>query len=150
MSNERRAPMANTVTVTNGNRALIQNLYDSVIERNDMDEFLSYLNDDLVVHEPPCLPYGGTYRGKDALLSVIPQIAQIIDLSTIEVDYLVADGDRVIAVIRAAGVERGTHVHLAEESRILDGEVVEMRVYCFDHPSLPRAGLNGAGTSNVG
>jgi ketosteroid isomerase-like protein len=142
--------MAQTATLTDGNRTLIQNLYDSVIERNDMDEFASYLSDDLVVHEPPCLPYGGTYRGKEALFNLIPTIAQIIDLSTLEVDHLTADGDRVIAIIRAAGIERGTHVHLAEESRILDGEVVEMRVYCFDHPSLPRAGLTGAGRSNVG
>jgi ketosteroid isomerase-like protein len=138
-----------TTSVTNDNRALIQNLYNSMIERNDMEEFLSYLSDDLVIHEPPCLPYGGDYLGKEALVNLVPKIGQIIDLSTIEVEYLIADGDHVMAIVGAAGIEDGTHLRVAEESRILDGKVVEMRVYCFDHPSLARPGLNGTGRSHV-
>ena len=135
---------AQTTTLTDANRTIIERLYSSMTERYDFEEFLSYLSDDLIVHEPLCLPYGGDYYGKDALLNLVPSIAEIINLSTLRLDYVVADGDRVMAVIRAAGFESGTNLHLIEESRILDGKVVEMRVYCFDHPSLsPRLPLNG-------
>lgn len=126
-----------TTSLTERNRAIVQALY-AAGTRGDVEELLSYLAEDIVVHEPPFLPYGATYSGRDAFLPMFAEIARHLDVSTITIEHLIADRDHVIAVLRIPDRATGRDTVLAEHSTLRDGRVVEMRIFYFDPQSLIR------------
>jgi ketosteroid isomerase-like protein len=127
--------MAVATSLTEQNRAVIQALYDAGA-RGDVPELLSYLADDIVVHEPEYLPYGGRYVGQEAFLAIFAQINEHLDLSAITLDHLVADNEHVIGVLRIPDRATGQNTVLAEQSTLRDGKVIDMQVFYFDPQSM--------------
>jgi ketosteroid isomerase-like protein len=117
------------------NRALMADMYASAVA-GDFPAVLACLADDLVVHEPGYLPYGGVYRGVEAFAAMIPKVMERLDLAAMTVDRLIAEGDRVFGVIRMPDRRTGDDILLAEESLIRDGKVVEITVYYNDAQSM--------------
>jgi uncharacterized protein len=117
-----------TTTLTDANRALMAGLYDAAVA-GDFEAVLACLDPDVVVHEPHFLPYGGTYNGIDAFAAMIPKVLEVFDLPSMKVDRLIADGDRVIGIIRMPDRANGEDVLLAEESVIRDEKIVEINVF---------------------
>ena len=117
------------------NRQIVVDFYAAGV-RGDLEAFMSYLADDFVLYEPPFLPYGGTYRGKQAMLEGFGKIGEYLDVSGLEVDHLVADGEHVIGILRAPDRATGELVLIAEESTLRDGRIVEMRVFFHEGRSL--------------
>ena len=130
---------------TEKNRSLIGEMY-SAAKRGDLEAFFAPISPDIVVAEPPFLPYGGTYRGIDGLRSLFAQVTQILDLPNLTVDHLVADGDHVLGLIRVPIVGQDSDVTLAELSIIRDGKVAEMRIYFHRAGTL---GLRSPATRSV-
>jgi uncharacterized protein len=122
-------------SLTDQSRAVAEKIYSAAV-RGDMKEVLSYLHDDVVVSEPDYLPYGGKYVGKDGLLQLLRDMQQYVAVSKISVDYLVADGERVIAIIRIPDVKTGRLTCAAEELTMRDGRVSEIRLYFHDTQSM--------------
>jgi hypothetical protein len=120
---------------TEENRRLMQALYDAV-SAGDLDGVLNRLADDVVIREPAFLPYGGEYRGKELFGELVGKIAKTYDMTQIRADYLVADGERVIGLLRMPDLATGEDVLVAEESVIRDGKVVQMTVFVHDAQSL--------------
>ena len=121
--------------LTEQNRRLMQGIYDAV-SAGDLDGVFNRLADDVVIREPEFLPYGGVYRGKEHFGDVVGKIAKTYDMTQIKADYIVADGERVIGVLRMPDLATGEDVLVAEESIIRDGKVVQMTVFVHDAQSL--------------
>jgi uncharacterized protein len=121
--------------LTEQNRRLMQAIYDAV-SAGDLGGVLDRLADDVVIREPEFLPYGGVYRGKERFGDVVGKIAKTYDMTQIKADYIVADGERVIGVLRMPDLATGEDVLVAEESVIRDGKVVQMTVFVHDAQSL--------------
>ena len=121
--------------LTEQNRRLMQAIYDAV-SAGDLAGVFNRLADDVVIREPEFLPYGGVYRGKEHFGDVVGKIAKTYDMTRIRADYIVADGERVIGVLRMPDLATGEDVLVAEESVIRDGKVVQMTVFVHDAQSL--------------
>ena len=126
------------MAMSTDNKRIVQDAYDGM-RGGDVQAFLGALDDEIVVHEPDCLPYGGVTRGLREFLAVLPKAGAVLDASKLEVEELVADGDSVVAIIRI-GVRGGPDdVRLAEHWRLCDGKAVELRVFWFDPSLVPAA-----------
>jgi hypothetical protein len=117
------------------NRQIVVDFYAAGV-RGDLEAFVSYMSDDFVLYEPPFLPYGGAYHGKQAMLEGFAKIGEYLDVSGLEVDHLVADGEHVIGILRAPDRATGELVLIAEESTLRRGKIVEMRVFFHEGRSL--------------
>jgi hypothetical protein len=127
--------MTTLTSLTEENRALVQDMYDAGV-RGDIEGLMSRLAPDVAVHEPAFLPYGAVYNGHQEFLGLFTKIAQVLDITKITIDYLVADGDRVIGVLRIPDPATGGQVLLAEQSTIRDGKIIEMRIFFHDTQSM--------------
>lgn len=120
---------------TAASQALMERMYGAAI-KGDFEDVLSCLSEDLVVNEPPFLPYGRVYRGLEGFGELIAGVTQVLDVSKMIVDRYVSQGDRVIGIIRMPDIRTGEHILLAEESLIRDGKVVEITVYFHEPRTL--------------
>jgi hypothetical protein len=127
--------MTTTTSQTESSRAVMVRMYESA-GKGDYQDVLSLLSDDLVVHEPPFLPYGAVYHGLDGMRDLIGKVNQVLDVSKISVDRMVAEGERVIGIIRMPDHKTGESIVLAEESVIRNGKVVEIFVYFHETQTL--------------
>jgi hypothetical protein len=121
--------------LTEQNRALVQSMY-AAATRGDAESLMSLLADDVVVHEPDYLPYGAEYVGKEAFAGLFGKISQLLDLTDVKLDYLVADNDRVIGVLRIPDRNTGKDTLFAEQSTIRDGKIVDLRIFYYDAQSM--------------
>ncbi len=127
--------MTASTNLTEANRAVVENMYAAGIN-GDLPGLLSAMADDVVIHEPAFLPYGGTYVGRDAFVGMYAKLAKVLDVSRIRLDYLVADGDRVIGVLRIPDLTTGEDIVFAEQSTLRDGKVVDFQIFFHDAQSL--------------
>jgi len=116
-------------------RAVVMRMYDCAATQR-YDEVFDVLGVDLVVNEPPFLPYGAAYRGHDGFREMIGHVTQVLDVANMRVLRTIADGDRVIAILEMPDLATGKCVRLAEESLVRDGKVVETTLYYHDVQSL--------------
>lgn len=135
--------MAETKSLTEVNRSIVDRFY-AAGPRGDIDTMMDCLADDVVIHEPSYLPYGGEYRGKDGLSAVYSAVAQLADVSQFKVHYVVVDGDRAVAFGGFPVNDTGQFTHFAEESRLVDGKIAEIRLYYYDAQSMLGAAKVGA------
>jgi hypothetical protein len=124
--------------VTEQSRAIVAALYEAA-KAGDVEGVLAVMDDEVVVHEPEFLPYGGTYQGKQGFLDLFTKIVKVYDMTAVQYDYLVADGDKVIGILRMPDLNTGQDVLLAEQSIVRDGKVVDMRIFFHDTQSLINA-----------
>ena len=102
----------------------------------DWDAVAAVMSDDLVINEPPSLPYGGEWRGRHALRDLFSTVMTYWDEPKIEQDSLTSDGRTVVAMVRLTVTsplsgERVTH-RIAEVTTVEGERVTEMRIYYFD------------------
>ena len=125
-------------------RDVVARMYDAAAG-GDLDGFFGAMSDDVVVREPRFLSYGGTYSGKDELVALVSKLAAEFDLSTLKAEYIVADGDRAFAVLRIGLAGSDESLVVAEESRVRDGKVTELRVFVHDGGRLTPAAVAPVG-----
>jgi ketosteroid isomerase-like protein len=103
----------------------------------DLAGFLEGLSDDVISHQSPLLPYGGVYKGKQAIATMLAErILPLLDGSkTKMIAPLMAADDRVISSWTVQAHRTGEVLRLLEHATIKNGKVVELRVFYFD-PSL--------------
>ena len=122
-----------TTSTTEQSRQILQTMYAAAIS-GDMVTFNAMVDDDAQFHEPGCLPYGGSYRGKKTLIDLFMRVGNYLDFSTIKIDYVLADGANVITAIQIKATN-GNDVRVLEEALVRDGKVVDLRVFLSD-PAL--------------
>jgi uncharacterized protein len=106
------------------------------------------LPDDVVVHEPPALPYGGDHHGKGGVVTLLETIESIREQIGAELRVLDAGSDQVVALLRCKWIMRETGaritLRIAEVYTIRDEKVADIDVYFWDATEVAReaAGVN--------
>ena len=116
------------------NKRIIRDAYDAMAG-GDVRGFLGVLDEQIEVREPDGLPHGGLYRGLGELKEMFVKAAPVLDVGGMVVDDLVAEEDRVVAVLRIPLRSGGGEALISEHWRLRDGKAVSLRVFWFD-PSL--------------
>lgn len=114
----------------------VKTLLDGVAA-GDIASFWEAMHPDVVLHEPPHLPYGGTYRGIEEFKRCFSPLVEVIDPGAIELVDLIVDGDIVVPLMKSKLVESGDDMYVMERWRLEDGKIREIRVFWFD--TLPAA-----------
>lgn len=100
------------------------------------------LSPDLVIHEPPSLPFGGEWRGRDALQRLFAKVMGYWDAPNVQIDAIVGDDTHVVALLRFTMTSRATGrtftQNVAEVSVLQGGVVTEMRIHYFDSAEVAR------------
>ena len=108
----------------------------------EWDAVAALMSDDLVIHEPPSLPFGGEWRGRDALHRLFVAVMATWLDPVVEIDAIVGDDRHVVALLRFTMTSRATGErftqHVAEVSEIADGRVTAMRIHYFDSAEVAR------------
>jgi uncharacterized protein len=107
-----------------------------------------FLADDVVVHEPPALPYGGDHHGKAGVVTLLETIEAIREQIGAELRVLDAGSDQVVALLKCQWIMRATGaritLRIGEVYTMRDGKVADIEVYFWDASEVEReaAGVN--------
>ena len=104
--------MSNRDSTTEATRAVVQRFYDCILAA-DFEGVLSCFHEDIEIHEPECLPYGGIYKGKEGALKLFPEATKFLDVKAFKVEAIIADGNRAVGMLAAAVVGSGQSVKVA-------------------------------------
>jgi len=117
------------------NKEIVAGAYAAMAAGN-AGGFLGVLADDIEIHEPPCLPYGGVHRGQREVIAFLQQAAPFVAPGKLQIERLVAEGDTVVALL-TLGLRDGSDALVTEIWRLADGKAVELRVFWFDPTLVP-------------
>jgi len=119
--------------VTHPNAELVERLFDGF--RRDPVSVARAFAPEAVWRVTGANPMTGEYRGRDEILRFLRQTAVLTD-GTYRADlrYVVADGDRAVAVYRASGERNGRTLDIDQAlfCVIRDGMLVEITAVPFD------------------
>jgi ketosteroid isomerase-like protein len=107
--------------------------------RGDIDSERQLFSPDLIIEEPPYLPYGGTFHGYDGFLDLASQAVKYVDFSSLVLESLTVEGNLAFAVVRVR-LLAGAEIIATEEWRVEDGLAVHCRISWFD--ASPATELN--------
>ncbi len=102
----------------------------------------SHMSDDLVIHEPPSLPFGGDWCGRDALQRLFAHVMGYWDDPQVTIERVVGDDDWAVGILTFAMTSKQTGrrftQRMAEVSRFEGGKVVETHIHYFDTAEVAR------------
>ena len=102
-----------------------------------------FMADDLVIHEPAALPYGGEWRGKDALQRLYEHVFAYWRDPVVTVERIVGDDDWAVAILifEMTATATGTRIRqrVTEVTRCEGGKAVEMFIHYFDTAEVAKA-----------
>lgn len=116
---------------TTSSREIVAGAYDALLA-GDVKGFLGVLDPEIVVSEPACLPYGGTFTGIKQVVGMLGQAGPFLDSSRMVVEHVIADGDRAVALLRVPLRAGDAEALVAEHWLLRDGKAVELRVFWAD------------------
>jgi ketosteroid isomerase-like protein len=106
----------------------------------DIETMLANLTEDIEVHEPASLPYGGVFRGRQAFVEqLVPAIATNFDIEVGDVRVFEGDGRAAAQFeITFTGKRSGTRLTMpyVEVHTVRDGLVARIDVYPQDAAAL--------------
>lgn len=120
------------------NIALTRAMYEATGSGN-WDAAAEMLTDDFEAREADCLPYGGVYRGRNALRELYTKVMGILPVRSLDIHAITAGEDRVVVLLSLV-LENGEQIPLAETMRFReDGKCSEIVPYYFDAEQVRRA-----------
>jgi len=120
------------------NHDLLVRLYDAA-RHSDWATILPMWDDNVVLHEMPGLPYGGTFEGIASAGEVMANLGAGLDMSTLVVEYILADEERAVAMIRV-GLHGGLgEIRVSEHWKFRNGKAVEVRPFYWDPEAVTEA-----------
>jgi ketosteroid isomerase-like protein len=109
---------------------VLDRFYAAVISW-DEDELAKLVADDAELHQPPTLPYGKIYRGRDELMDLWKNVVmRLVEPGTAFVDNMVIDGE--FAVVIAGGQMNGKDTLACEEYQVRNDQIVRIRMFWYD------------------
>lgn len=108
-----------------------------------LDDALSLLHDEFVIHAAGGVPYSGDYQGAQGFSELITKILPVLDLTpSPEMEYLV-DGEKVVIYYRLTFTARASgdsvEMRVTEVFTVRDGRIAELDVFYKDPSAV--AGL---------
>lgn len=119
---------------TAANKAFI---LDMIGNKKKLKDFPGKASEDMIVHEPSSLPFGGTYKGIEAFEKFYPEVRKFYDFSRFELINVYAEGDAVFAIIKAGIANTADSILLCEHFTFKEGKIIEVRLYLHDFPEKP-------------
>jgi ketosteroid isomerase-like protein len=123
--------------------------FNELLLSGRLEEACSLLADDLVVHEPQELPYGGEFHGPSGLLELFTREMAVVDAAPVTSEYHDA-GDQVVFRARArfAAKDSGesVEVDVVEIHTVRDGRIVDLDVYYKDPAAVAALAPKAGGT----
>jgi ketosteroid isomerase-like protein len=126
-------------------RAVVETFVNAFGEGR-LDDALSLLHDEFVVHAAGGVPYSGDYLGAEGFSELIAKILPVLDLTPSSEMQYVADGDQVVLHYRltftAHATAKSVEMSVAEVFVVRDGLIAELDVF-YKEPSAVVALLEG-------
>ena len=116
-------------------RDTVNTMYAAVRDGN-LEALVPHFHDDFQLHEPPYLPYGGTYTGAEGLIGVLPEIAQVFDFARLTLRSLVIEDNDAVAFVDIPRVGHDETHELIEHWTFRDGRAASVRIYVWDPRSV--------------
>lgn len=111
------------------------------VARGNWDAVADFMADDFVIYEPESLPYGGEWRGRDALQRLYAHVMGYWDDPVVQWQELVGGESHAVALLhftvtaRASGKRFETHI--AEVTKFDEaGKMASMRIHYFDTAAM--------------
>jgi ketosteroid isomerase-like protein len=129
--------------MSHANVEVVERFEDAFV-RGDMDEVLSLLTADIVVHEAPSLPYPGDHRGHDGFLRLADAFNSVWEITgDLDLTFLDAGETHVVALVAFDVVTRPTgaplRLQLVEVYTLRDGRIADLDVYYRDTAAIVEA-----------
>jgi ketosteroid isomerase-like protein len=106
---------------------IVKAAYAAMLDRGDLEGFLSFFTEDGVLLEAESLPYGGRYVGRNAIRDALVKIVETFSEFSFKPDVFATSGEWVIAygpfavTVRATGKQ--VTFPLAEATHVVDGKI---------------------------
>jgi ketosteroid isomerase-like protein len=104
--------------------------------RGDTETITELTHPQCEITVPPSLPYGGTYEAEEAFLDVWARVFAVWETFDIELEALLVDDDRALAVydtwLVAKDAESGIEMPIVELYRIESDQIIEVRSFYQD------------------
>ena len=127
--------MSVPTSLTEQNRAIVEAVYEAT-NKGDVEGALSLFSDDVTIDEPLFLPFGKLYRGKAEFIALAPVLQNYLDVASIKLHYIIADGDRVAACVGIPDRETGELTRFIEQFTLKDGKITENLIFYNDAGTL--------------
>ncbi|MER7689662.1 nuclear transport factor 2 family protein [Streptomyces sp. NPDC097610] len=128
-------------TGANATKRVAERRHDDALLSGGLTTLGNLFADDLVVRQPPYLPWGAEHRTLAGVAALTGPISEHLNAMKMTVDRIVADGDTAIGLLRFPDLKTGENVIVAEELTVRDGKVAQARLYYHDTQAVP---LNSA------
>jgi ketosteroid isomerase-like protein len=115
--------------------------FEDAFVRGDLDEVLSLLTEDVVVHEAASLPYAGEHRGHDGFLRLADTFNRVWEMtSELDLTFLDTGTDRVVVLVAYDVVARATgrpfRLDHVEIYTVRDGRIADLDIYYKDTAAM--------------
>ena len=112
--------------------------------RGEWSAVAAFMAEDFVIHEPSSLPYGGEWRGRDALQHLFAKVMGFWKDPLVEWVDLIGGEEHVTALLRFSMTVPHTGElivqRVCEVTRFnKHGKMAEMRIHYFDTAEMARA-----------
>jgi len=109
----------------------------AAVARGEWDVVADFMSDDLVIHEPTSLPYGGEWRGRDALQKLYAHVMGYWEDPAVKWQELVGGEKYAVALLHFTVTAKSSgkrfETHIAEVTEFDDaGKMASMRIHYFD------------------
>lgn len=125
-------------STANRHHALLVRLYDAA-RVSDWATILPMWDADVVLHEMDALPYGGTFEGIGPAGEVMANLVAGLDMSTLVVEYILADEEHAVAVVRIKLRGGFGEVRISEHWKFKNDKAVEARPFYWDPAAVAKA-----------
>ncbi|HEX4182473.1 MAG TPA: hypothetical protein VHY34_04380 [Caulobacteraceae bacterium] len=132
---------------TEGSREIV-NAYYQAGKESRLTDFAPLVADDFTTTAPNYLPWGGTHLGGSFFRDqVLPNLPDVLDFSRFSYDVLLAEGEKVVALIDVGVAGTGDVVKISEHWTVRDGQARSIWVAYFEpqprpnSPPGPRGGV---------
>ncbi|CAN1522405.1 SnoaL-like domain containing protein [Sphingomonadaceae bacterium] len=113
------------------------------VQQGDWDIVENFFADDFLIYEPPSLPYGGEWHGKDALRRLYAHVMAYWEAPKVEWIDLLGSETYTVALLHFSMTSRASgerfSQHVTEVTRFNSyGKMTEMRIHYFDAGEVAR------------
>ena len=128
-------------SISEQSKAVVDAYYQAGFESR-LPDFGPYLHPDFTTTAPNYLPWGGVHLGAEFFrASVLPTLPDVLDFSRFSYDVLIAEGEKVVALINIGLTGQSDMIKISEHWTVKDGKAASIWVAYFE----PQALLNKLG-----
>jgi acetyl esterase len=127
-------------------RAAIARQFYAAALAGDWATVDSLITDDFTIIEAAALPFGGTYRGRQALQQLFAKVGSLLSMRGFDLRGIVSHGEMVISIIELTVDSQGREAKLEimEQMEFRGAQICVLRPFYFDAAAVHAAALRSA------